>query len=237
MASWRRAGASTCSRKSPRSSAGASGGSSKSWKRPRGWGCTFQNRYNQSVHLLKEVLALWGRRARCWGPGLVTWHREAPYYTESGWQGQPSRPKGGRVLISSPSHPGPAGAVPGQAHLRGGIGNHHLGGVIRGGGHNGAYLPVWRGHGPVLRHHGPLRGLSVLVELVCENATLRMEGRKFLSLEGRHQEHFSLAQPKAPATGRPTGASHSLCIRDFTAACGRASPSPMISRRAGDTVG
>ena len=61
-----------------------------------------QNWYNQSVHLLKRGACLWeagvlGARA------FVTWHREAPYYTESGWRGS-LKTEGGGVLINQSIH-------------------------------------------------------------------------------------------------------------------------------------
>ena len=48
-------------------------------KGPCGW-VFVQNRYNQSVGMLKDILAS-GKAGKRWAPELVTWHREAPYYT------------------------------------------------------------------------------------------------------------------------------------------------------------
>ena len=66
-------------------------------------GVCFQNRYNPSVQLLREVLAS-GKAGKVLGArAFVTWHREAPYYTESGWRGS-LQTEGGGVLINQSIH-------------------------------------------------------------------------------------------------------------------------------------
>lgn len=66
-------------------------------------GVIFQNRYNPASVELKHIAdsgdfgSIIGMRAS------VTWHREAPYYTESGWRGAWST-EGGGVLINQAIH-------------------------------------------------------------------------------------------------------------------------------------
>ena len=121
--SWRRAGASTCSRKSPRSSPGSSGGSSKSWKRPSWWGVP-ELVQPERPPAEKRCLPLGGGRAG--GPGLCHLAPGGPHYTESGWRGSLKTGAGAHQPVHP--HPGFAGAVPGQAHhAEVTMSNHHLG--------------------------------------------------------------------------------------------------------------
>ena len=62
-------------------------------------GICFQNRYNRSVRYLEELLAS-GKPGKVLGArAFVTWRRDAPYYTESGWRGS-LQTEGGGVLIN-----------------------------------------------------------------------------------------------------------------------------------------
>ena len=181
-------------------------------------GVCFQNRYNQSVHLLKEVLAS-GEAGKVLGArAFVTWHREAPYYTESGWRGS-LETEGGGVLINQSIHTldllvqflGRAKGV--EAAMA----NHHLKGVIEVEDTLEAYLDFEGAHALFYATTAHCADSPVLVELVCENVTMRMEEQEVaLSWKDGTKEHFSLAQPKSSATGKAYwGASHGLCIGDF----------------------
>lgn len=66
-------------------------------------GICFQNRYNQSVQQAKEILATDEAGAILGARAFVTWHREAPYYTESGWRGKTAT-EGGGVMINQAIH-------------------------------------------------------------------------------------------------------------------------------------
>lgn len=66
-------------------------------------GVIFQNRYNPASVELKRI-ADSGKFGNVIGMrASVTWHREAPYYTESGWRGAWST-EGGGVLINQAIH-------------------------------------------------------------------------------------------------------------------------------------
>ena len=91
----------------------------------------FQNRYNENVRALREILAS-GRYGAVRGArAFLTWDRQAPYYTESGWRGA-WETEGGGVLINQCVHTldllvtllGKPETV--EAHMA----NHHLRGVI-----------------------------------------------------------------------------------------------------------
>ena len=95
---WRPAAASTCSRKSPPVMTWEQWAEFRQLEQaPTRVGVCFQNRYNPSVQLLREVLAS-GKAGKVLGArAFVTWHREAPYYTESGWRGSLQTEGGGRA--------------------------------------------------------------------------------------------------------------------------------------------
>ena len=63
----------------------------------------FQNRYNASTAALKKIIDS-GETGRFLGArASICWHREAPYYTESGWRGA-WKSEGGGVLINQSIH-------------------------------------------------------------------------------------------------------------------------------------
>ena len=187
-------------------------------KAPVRVGVCFQNRYNESVRLLRDLLKS-GRPGKVLGArAFVTWHREAPYYTESGWRGTLEM-EGGGALINQSVHTldllvqflGRAQAVEAS------MGNHHLKGVIQVEDTFEAYIRFPGANALFYATTAHCADSPVLVELVCENATLRMEERE-LSLrwkDGARQE-ISLPAPLSPTGGKGYwGASHGLCIGDF----------------------
>ena len=120
-------------------------------------GVCFQNRYNPSVQLLREVLAS-GKAGKVLGArAFVTWHREAPYYTESGWRGS-LQTEGGGVLINQSIHTlDLLGQFLGRAtQVEASMMNHHLKGVIEVEDMMEAYLTFGEAHA-ILRHHRLLR--------------------------------------------------------------------------------
>lgn len=63
-------------------------------------GFCLQNRYNESVKAVKELLAA---RQVLAASGMVMWHRFGDYYTSSGWRGQLAK-EGGSALINQSIH-------------------------------------------------------------------------------------------------------------------------------------
>lgn len=84
----------------------------------------FQNRYNGSVQTLRKVLKSGELGALKTVRANVLWHREAPYYTESGWRGHMDT-EGGGTLINQSIHTldlmlytvGPATRVKGKTSI------------------------------------------------------------------------------------------------------------------------
>ena len=93
-------------------------------------GVCFQNRYNASVQLLRRLLDS-GRPGKLLGArAFVTWKREAPYYTESGWRGSLAT-EGGGVLINQSIHTMDllVQFLGRPRQVEASIANHHLKGV------------------------------------------------------------------------------------------------------------
>ncbi len=66
-------------------------------------GVIFQNRYNQASQIIKEAIAD-GRYGKLLSlRAAVNWHRDANYYTSSGWRGKFAT-EGGGVLINQAIH-------------------------------------------------------------------------------------------------------------------------------------
>ena len=181
-------------------------------------GICFQNRYNASVQLLNELLAS-GKLGEIKGArAVVTWHREAPYYTESGWRGS-LKTEGGGVLINQSIHTlDLLGQFLGRADsVDAGLSNHHLKNVIEVEDTMEALIDFGGKPAVFFATTAHCADSPVLLELVCERCTVRMEEQEVtLRWADGAKEHRELAAPLSPATGKPYwGQSHGLCIADF----------------------
>ena len=187
-------------------------------KAPGRVGVCFQNRYNKSVLMVETLLAT-GQAGRVLGArAFVTWHREAPYYTESGWRGS-LETEGGGVLINQSIHTLDllVRFLGKPTQVEATMTNHHLRGVIEVEDTMEAYLTFGDVHALFYATTAHCVDSPVLIELECEKVTIRMEeGELRLAWKDGTRQDFSLVPPKSPATGKAYwGASHGLCIRDF----------------------
>jgi len=89
----------------------------------------FQNRFNDTTVLLDELVQKYGKVTAC--RAMVTWYRDVPYYTQSGWRGTYAT-EGGGVMINQAIH-----TLDLMLHfcgepasLRATTANHHLQNVI-----------------------------------------------------------------------------------------------------------
>ena len=180
-------------------------------------GVCFQNRYNRSVELLRELLAS-GRPGKILGArAFVTWHREAPYYTESGWRGTLEM-EGGGVLINQSVHTlDLLGQFLGRAEeVEATMGNHHLKSVIEVEDTMEGYISFEGAKALFYATTAHCANSPVLVELECEHATIRMDEQEVtIAWADGAREHHSLATKPVAGGKDYWGNSHGLCIADF----------------------
>lgn len=203
-------------------------------------GVCFQNRYNRSVRLFQELLES-GRPGRLLGArAFVTWRREAPYYTESGWRGK-LRTEGGGALINQSIHTldllvqffGRADGA--EASLC----NRHLKGVIEVEDTLEAAIDFGGRTALFYATTNHCTDAPVLLELVCESCTMRME-EEHVSLYWADGtvEHRTLPPTGGTATGGKSywGHSHGLCIGDFYRCVREGAPFPNDIPGVRDTI-
>lgn len=178
-------------------------------------GVCFQNRYNPSVEEAHRLVesgrydALLGARA------FVTWRREAPYYTESGWRGAWAS-EGGGALINQSIHTldlmiGFMGR-PEKIETR--MCNHHLSNVIE----VEDTVEAWMlcGGKPALFYATTayVDNAPILLELQMEKAVLRLEGSALELRQGEAVERRVFDMPTAMGKDY-WGSGHYACIVDF----------------------
>lgn len=179
-------------------------------------GFCFQNRYNLCVHKAKELMEN-GVAGKVLGArGLVTWHRDASYYTESGWRGS-LETEGGGVLINQSIHTldllhyilgKPLAA---EASMS----NHHLKGVIEVEDTMEAYIQFEQGTASFYATTAYCADVPPLIEIACENMRIRMEdpGLTIYHKDGRIEVPDLC---KMPVLGKSYyGSGHKSCIGDF----------------------
>lgn len=179
-------------------------------------GVSFQNRYNPGTQLVRRFLTekiygkVLGARA------FVTWKRDVPYYTESGWRGT-WKTEGGGVLINQSIHTldllryllGEPKSVEGR------VVNHHLKEVIEVEDTAEAYIEFPDCHALFYATTAYCTDSPVVVEIVCENAVLRIEGDEVTVAENG-KKPVKQEFPPLPHVGKNCwGASHQALIGDF----------------------
>ena len=182
-------------------------------------GVCFQNRYNDNVRYVQQALQK-GEGGKVLGArAFVTWHREAPYYTESGWRGTMAL-EGGSVLINQSIHTLDLLTVLlGEAQTaEATMVNHHLKGVIETEDTLEAWIQYKSGATACFYATNAYCGNApVLIEIVCEDRTYRLEGDKLYIKEstGEYQKvEFAVKE----AFGKSYwGTGHLSCIRNFYA--------------------
>lgn len=179
-------------------------------------GICFQNRYNQCTKKAKELIASGKAGAIKGARGLVTWSRDAAYYTESGWRGTWAT-EGGGVLINQSIH-----TLDLLLHFLGKpvmaeatMSNHHLKDVIEVEDTMEAYVQFEDAIASFYATTAYCTNISPLIEIECENVRIRIEDPDvtFYFKDGRVEkpqleQHVSLGKSY-------WGSSHAACIADF----------------------
>lgn len=179
-------------------------------------GVCFQNRYNPPVQHARQLLAS-GETGRVLGArAFVTWNRQAPYYTESGWRGQWAS-EGGGALINQSIHTldllvyllGAPTGVKAAMH------NRHLQGVIEVEDTVDARIDFGGAAALFYATTGYCTDAPIFVEIACEKATLRI-GVDTLHILWRNGRDEAITFEKAETLGKGYwGNGHLACISDF----------------------
>ena len=138
-------------------------------------GICFQNRFNQSVKYCRELLES-GKPGEILGArAFVTWRREAPYYTESGWRGSLETEGGGALINQSIHTLDLMGQFLGQGKVLGAsLANRHLEGVIEVEDTLEATIDFSGRRGLFYATTAYCTDAPIILELVCKNMTLRI---------------------------------------------------------------
>lgn len=197
-------------------------------------GVIFQNRYNPATVALKQI-ADSGEAGRLLGARAnVCWHREAPYYTESGWRGAWSTEGGGALINQSIhtldllSHIG--GPI---ARVKGSITTDRLQGVIE----------VEENVHAVFDYAGGARGViqisnsyvmdaPVLLECVFEKGVYQLQADKLFRMDDGLPTLLVGGQAPTVAGKAYWGAGHPAQIRHFYDCLARGERFPIDGRSA-----
>lgn len=178
-------------------------------------GICFQNRFNGSVRRVRELLEsnaygnILGARA------FVTWHRTAPYYTESGWRGKwPT--EGGGVLINQSVHTldllvyllGTPTAVEASCA------NHHLKDVIEVEDTVEAYVGFGDKSALFYATTANCFDSPVLLDIACKNGRIRIEGDTVTEYPAEG-EAIATDYSKSFLGKDYWGSGHNTCIGEF----------------------
>ncbi len=180
-------------------------------------GICFQNRYNRAVRSAKALLSSGGTGAVLGARAFLTWHREAAYYTESGWRGT-WQTEGGGVLLNQAIHTldllvtllgSPASAETNMS-------NHSLRGIIEVEDTMEADICFRSGiHALFYATNAYCCNAPVLLEIVCEKASLRLEGDSLTVSWADGRVERDVRTGAAPLGKDYWGSSHYACIQDF----------------------
>lgn len=194
----------------------------------------FQNRYNPATVELKRI-ADSGEAGRLLGARAnICWHREAPYYTESGWRGAWST-EGGGVLINQSIHTldllsyigGPI------ARVKGSISTDRLAGVIEVEDDvHAAFDFVSGARGVLQATTGYVTDAPVLLECVFERGVYQLLADKLFRLADGVPELLLGGQAPTVADKAYWGSGHPAQIRDFYAHLERGEHFPIDGRSA-----
>lgn len=180
-------------------------------------GVCFQNRYNPSVRACRDLLSTGSPGKILGARAFVTWRREKPYYTESGWRGSLAT-EGGGALINQAIHTlDLLGQFLGRgAAIGASLANRHLPGVIEVEDTLEATIEFPGARALFYATTAYCADAPVLLELTCENAVLRLEGEELACRWNNGEvgrEDFTQA---GTLPGKAYwGSSHARCIADF----------------------
>lgn len=179
-------------------------------------GICFQNRYNRTTREVDRILQEGSMGELLGARAFVTWNRSRAYYTDSGWRGTPEK-EGGGILINQAIH-----TLDLLVHWLGhptiveaSMANHHLKGMIEVEDTVEAYIQFGKMAACFYGMTAYKQDAPVLIELICEKGSIRLEGTHVISryIDGRE---VCCRYEAADAVGKAYwGEGHRACIEDF----------------------
>lgn len=180
-------------------------------------GLCYQNRYNPSIREARDILAS-GRAGKVLGArGIVTWHRNSAYYTDSSWRGRLST-EGGGALINQAVHTldllqyllGQPLAVEAS------IANHHLKNIIEVEDTMEAYIQ-FKGdvNASFYATTAFCDDVPPLVEIVCEHMKIRIEDLELTLFYPDGRQEKPVLEHREALGKSYWGTGHRDCIFDF----------------------
>lgn len=185
-------------------------------KTSKRFGFCFQNRYNTSILLAKQMIES-GRAGKILGArGIVTWGRNAAYYTESGWRGKWTT-EGGGALINQSIH-----TLDLLVYLLGkplevesSMRNHHLKGIIEVEDTVEAYIRFADTNALFYASTAYSENLPPLIELSCEHLRIRIEDQSITYYWKNGTTEVPEIAPKEVLGKNYWGSGHKGCIENF----------------------
>lgn len=191
-------------------------------------GICFQNRYNPEVKYIKKILMerrfgnILGARA------LVTWNRDANYYSEGTWRGTWAE-AGGGALINQGIHTLDLMLYfLGEPTIVEAIGtNYHLKNISQVEDTLSIFLGYKNTSANIFITTGYCSDAPVFLEIICDQATIRLEGTELSLLQGNKRKRVPLHQGSAAKGEAYWGCGHAACISDFYQAVKEGNPPPI----------
>lgn len=181
------------------------------------FGVCFQNRYNESVLLIKELIEKEQYGKILSARALVHWERNEDYYSDD-WHGTLSK-EGGGVVVNQAIHTHDLLRFLVGKSIRavtGHVYNDHLKGVIEV--EDTVYALFEFDDGVKAIYNATTAfsdNLPVLIDIICEKATLRIEGNNAYVITDGETEHLHIADNTGFVGKNYWGKGHSSLISDF----------------------
>lgn len=178
-------------------------------------GFCFQNRYNPCVQLARRLLETEAGAVRG-ARGLVTWSRDAAYYTESGWRGRLAT-EGGGTLINQSVH-----TLDLLVYLLGkplwtdaGMSNHHLKGITEVEDTIEALVNFAGCSAVFYATTAYCTDRPPLIEITCQNMTIRIEDPELTVYHNDGRLEHPQLDAAVPLGKSCWGSGHTTCIQKF----------------------
>ena len=179
-------------------------------------GICFQNRYNPSVQIAKDLLSS-GKAGKLIGArGIVTWNRDASYYSTSDWRGKLDTEGGGALINQSIHTLDLLNYFLGKPlWTEASMANHHLKSQIQVEDTLEAFISYESGNAVFFATTAYCDDAPPLIELICENMKIRIEEPEITLYHHDKTVEKPLIPHSSPKGKSYWGNGHLNCISDF----------------------